>query len=189
MILLSFTDLLILAAGLSADAFAVSVCKGLSIGKTKLTHALCAGLWFGIFQAVMPLLGFFLGRQFSGAVNRFSHWIAFFLLVFIGINMIKESFDKDEEQTDASMSVGQMLPLAIATSIDALAVGVTFAFLKTPVLSSVCVIGAVTFCFSAAGIKIGGIFGDKYKTGAQRIGGMILILLGVKILLSGLGIF
>lgn len=182
-------ELLILAVGLSMDAFAVSVCKGLSLGKIKLKHALTAGLWFGGFQALMPLIGYFLGVGFSELVSKFSHWIAFALLVIIGGNMIKEALGKDEEEnTDASMSPKNMLLLAIATSIDALAVGVTFAFLEVEIVPAVSFIGVVTFLFSAVGVKIGSLFGTKYKSKAQIVGGVILILLGIKILLEGLGV-
>ncbi len=181
---MGLADLFILAVGLSMDAFAVSVCKGLSIGKIKLRHAAAAGIWFGGAQALMPLIGYFLGSRFSGAVNKYSHVIAFALLLFIGADMVKEAFSKDEDSTDASMSPLNMLLLAIATSIDALAVGVTFAFLETAIIPAVCFIGAVTFVFSAAGVKIGSVFGDKYKAKAELFGGAVLILLGVKILVS-----
>ncbi len=182
-------ELFILAVGLSMDAFAVSVCKGLSLGKIKLKHAVTAGLWFGGFQALMPTIGFFLGVGFSDLVSKFSHWIAFALLLIIGGNMIKEAFSKEEENTDASMSPKNMLLLAIATSIDALAVGVTFAFLEVQIVTAVLFIGVVTFILSAVGVKIGSLFGTKYKNKAQIAGGVILVLLGVKILLDGLGVF
>lgn len=181
-------ELFILAIGLSMDAFAVSICKGLSLGKIKIKHCLIAGVWFGGFQALMPLVGYFLGVGFSGLVSKFSHWIAFALLLIIGANMIKEAFGKDEEDTDASMSPKNMLLLAIATSIDALAVGVTFAFLEVSIVPAVSFIGLVTFAFSAVGVKIGSLFGTKYKSKAQIVGGAILVLLGVKILLEGLGV-
>ncbi len=183
-------ELFILAAGLSMDAFAVSVCKGLSLGKIKIRHMCAAGAWFGGFQALMPLAGYFLGIGFSDLVSRYSHWIAFVLLAIIGGNMIREALSKDEEtNADASMKPGKMLPLAVATSIDAFAVGVTFAFLNVEIVPAVAFIGAVTFAFSAAGIKIGSLFGTKYKAKAQICGGAVLILLGLKILLDGLGIF
>lgn len=188
-IIMGLIELFILAVGLSMDAFAVSICKGLSLGKIKFRHMATAGLWFGGFQALMPVIGYFLGVGFSDLVSKFSHWIAFGLLLIIGGNMIKEAFGKDEEESaDASMSPKKMFPLAIATSIDALAVGVTFAFLDVQIVPAVSFIGVVTFIFSAVGVKIGSLFGTKYKSKAQVVGGVILVLLGVKILLEGLGI-
>lgn len=181
-------ELFILAVGLSMDAFAVSVCKGLSLGKIRFKHMATAGLWFGGFQALMPTIGFLLGRSFADMVTKYAHWIAFVLLVLIGANMLKEALSGEEEEpdADASMSAKNMFMLAIATSIDALAVGVTFAFLEVHIVPAVSFIGAVTFVFSAAGIKIGSIFGDKYKTKAEVCGGIILILLGIKILVKAL---
>lgn len=186
---MGIVELLILAVGLSMDAFAVSICKGLSIGKIKPKHMAIAGAWFGGFQALMPLIGYFLGIGFSGFVTAFSHWIAFGLLAIIGGNMIKESFGKEENDADDSMKFKTMLLLAIATSIDALAVGVTFAFLEVQIIPAVLSIGVVTFIFSAVGIKIGTLFGTKYKSKAELAGGIILVLLGIKILLEGLGVF
>jgi putative Mn2+ efflux pump MntP len=183
---LSLGELFILAVGLSMDAFAVSICKGLSLGKIKPRHMVTAGAWFGGFQALMPLIGYLLGVKFADMVSRFSHWIAFILLIIIGANMVKEAISDEDEDTDASMSVKNMFLLAVATSIDALAIGVTFAFLKTPIIPAVSFIGAVTFVFSAAGVKIGSVFGTKYKSKAEVCGGIILILLGVKILLQGI---
>lgn len=186
---MGIVELFILAVGLSMDAFAVSVCKGLSVGRIRAGDMTCAGAWFGGFQALMPLLGYLLGVGFSGVVSRFSHWIAFALLSIIGGNMIKESFGNDEEDYSGnSMRPAAMLLLALATSIDALAVGVTFAFLDVKILPAILLIGAVTFTLSAFGIKIGSLFGAKYKSKAELIGGIILVLLGVKILLEGLGI-
>ena len=179
-------ELFILAIGLSMDAFAVSVCKGLSLGRINAKHMCIAGAWFGGFQALMPLVGYFGGRFFADKVTRYSHWVAFVLLVFIGAGMIKES--KEEEHVNADMDIKSMFILAVATSIDALAVGVTFAFLKVAILPAVVFIGVVTFVFSAAGIKIGSIFGTKYKSKAELCGGIILILIGLKILLEGTGI-
>jgi putative Mn2+ efflux pump MntP len=178
-------ELFILAVGLSMDAFAVSICKGLSLGKIRLKHMITAGLWFGGFQALMPLLGYLLGSIFADKVTKYAHWVAFVLLLIIGGNMIKESFGKDEE-VDASMKAREMFLLAVATSIDALAVGVSFAFLKVNILAAVSFIGVVTFVFSGVGIGIGSIFGAKYKS--ELAGGIILILIGLKILLDGLGI-
>lgn len=184
---MSLFELFILAVGLSMDAFAVSICKGLSLGKIQWKHMCIAGLWFGAFQALMPAIGYFLGSFFAEYVTRYAHWVAFVLLAIIGGNMIKESFEKAEE-LDSSMAVGTMLMLAVATSIDALAVGVSFAFLEVAIVAAVSFIGVVTFAFSAVGVKIGSIFGTKYKSKAELCGGMILILIGVKIVLEGLGI-
>lgn len=179
-------ELFILAIGLSMDAFAVSVCKGLSLGRINAKHMWCiAGAWFGGFQALMPLVGYFGGRFFADKVTRYSHWVAFVLLVFIGAGMIKES--KEEEHVNADMDIKSMFILAVATSIDALAVGVTFAFLKVEIVSAVSFIGVITFVCSAAGVKIGSLFGMKYKSKAELCGGIILILIGTKILLEGLG--
>jgi len=179
-------ELWILAVGLSMDAFAVSVCKGLSLRKIRGRHMCIAGLWFGGFQALMPLIGYFLGSFFAEKITQFDHWIAFVLLVLIGVNMIKESRG-EEETVDASMTVKSMFVLAVATSIDALAVGVTFAFLQVNILAAVLFIGCVTFVCSALGVKIGSIFGMKYKSRAELCGGIILILIGLKILLEGIG--
>ena len=175
-------ELFILAIGLSMDAFAVSVCKGLSLGRINAKHMCIAGAWFGGFQALMPLVGYFGGRFFA---DRYRHRVAFVLLVFIGAGMIKES--KEEEHVNADMDIKSMFILAVATSIDALAVGVTFAFLKVEIVSAVSFIGVITFVCSAAGVKIGSLFGMKYKSKAELCGGIILILTGTKILLEGLG--
>lgn len=180
-------ELFILAVGLSMDAFAVSICKGLSLGKIKAKHMCIAGAWFGGFQALMPLIGYFLGSFFAETITKYDHWIAFVLLVLIGGNMIKEAFGKEEELNNA-MDVKTMFLLAVATSIDALAVGVTFAFLQVQIVPAIIFIGVVTFVFSAVGIKIGSIFGTKYKSKAEFIGGVILILIGLKILLEGVGL-
>ena len=183
---MGFWELFILAVGLSMDAFAVSVCKGLSLGKIKAKHMCLAGIWFGGFQALMPLVGYFLGSFFDDVITKYSHWIAFALLAFLGAKMIKESFESEE--LDDNMGWKIMLVLAVATSIDASAVGVTFAFLDVNILFAVIVIGVTTFAFSAAGVKIGSVFGEKYKSKAEIAGGIILILIGLKILLDGLGI-
>lgn len=177
----------ILAVGLSMDAFAVSVCKGLSLGKIKPKHMCIAGAWFGGFQALMPLIGYFLGSFFAEMIEKYDHWVAFVLLAIIGGNMIKESFGKDEK-VDSSMDVKSMLLLAIATSIDALAVGVTFAFLQVQIVPAVSFIGVITFIFSAVGVKIGSLFGTKYKSKAELFGGIVLVLIGIKILLEGIGV-
>lgn len=184
---MSILDLFILAVGLSMDAFAVSVCKGLSLGKIKPKHMCIAGAWFGGFQALMPLIGYFLGSFFAEMIEKYDHWVAFVLLAIIGGNMIKESFDKDEK-VDSSMDVKSILLLAIATSIDALAVGVTFAFLQVQIVPAVSFIGVITFIFSAVGVKIGSLFGTKYKSKAELFGGIVLVLIGIKILLEGIGV-
>ena len=178
-------ELFVLAVGLSMDAFAVSICKGLSLGKIKVKHMCIAGIWFGGFQALMPLIGYFLGSLFADMITKYDHWIAFILLLFIGGNMIKEAVG-DEEHVDASMDVKSMFILAVATSIDALAVGVTFAFLKVAIVPAVSFIGIVTFVCSAAGVKIGSIFGTKYRKKAELFGGVVLIFIGIKILVEGL---
>lgn len=180
-------ELLVLAVGLSMDAFAVSVCKGLAVEKADARACATAGVWFGAFQALMPLLGYFLGSAFAEKITAIDHWIAFVLLGLIGANMIRESFG-EEEGMNASMKPSSMLPLAVATSIDALAVGVTFALLTIRVVPAVLTIGCVTFVFSAAGVKLGSLFGSRWGTRAERLGGVILILLGTKILLEHLGI-
>lgn len=184
---MNILDLFILAVGLSMDAFAVSVCKGLSLGKIKPKHMCIAGAWFGGFQALMPLIGYFLGSFFAEMIEKYDHWVAFVLLAIIGGNMIKESFGKDEK-VDSSMDVKSMLLLAIATSIDALAVGVTFAFLQVQIVPAVSFIGVITFIFSAVGVKIGSLFGTKYKSKAELFGGIVLVLIGIKILFEGIGV-
>ena len=181
--------LLTLAVGLSMDAFAVSICKGLAMRKADLGKCTIVGLWFGGFQALMPTLGFFLGTQFKDQITSIDHWIAFVLLGLIGANMIKESRSDEEEQADASLDVREMFMLAVATSIDALAVGITFAFLNVHIVPAASIIGVCTFLISFAGVKIGNIFGTKYKSGAELAGGIILILLGFKILFEHLHIF
>ena len=184
---MSIVELALIAVGLSMDAFAVSVCKGLSVSRAEGRHALCVGLYFGGFQALMPLIGFLLGKQFESLITSVDHWIAFVLLAFIGGNMIRESFGK-EETLDASFSVKAMLPLALATSIDALAMGVTFAFLQVDILPAVLLIGGITCTLSAVGLKVGNLFGARCKAVAERVGGALLVLMGLKILLEHLGI-
>ena len=181
-------ELFLVAVGLSMDAFAVAVCKGLALRKVNVGQMALVGLWFGGFQALMPLIGYFVGAQFREQITFIDHWIAFGLLAIIGGNMIRESLSKEEECPDASLSVKAMLPMAIATSIDALAVGVTFAFLETPILSAVSLIGVITFCISVAGVAVGCWFGARYKQRAEITGGVILVLLGCKILLEHLGL-
>lgn len=184
---MSIVELFILAVGLAMDAFAVSICKGLSLGKINWKHMCIAGAWFGGFQALMPTIGYFLGSVFTDMITKYDHWAAFILLGIIGANMIKESFG-NEEEVDASMTVKAMFLLAVATSIDALAVGITFAFMKVNILVAVLFIGVITFGCSAVGVKIGSIFGTKYKSKAEFFGGVVLILIGLKILLEGVGI-
>ncbi|MDR1747636.1 MAG: manganese efflux pump MntP family protein [Spirochaetaceae bacterium] len=184
-------ELILIAVGLSMDAFAVSVCTGLSLRKTTLVSMLIVGLYFGVFQAVMPLIGYFLGARFADKITSFDHWIVFVLLCVIGGKMIVESFSREKCEFSAegnSLGPAKMLPLAFATSIDALAVGISFAFLNVAIVPAVISIGVITFLLSATGIKIGGIFGLKFKAKAEIAGGVILILIGVKILLEHLGI-
>lgn len=183
---MSIWELLILAVGLSMDAFAVSVCKGLSVAKVRPREALIVGLYFGGFQALMPVLGYLLGVQFQAAITSVDHWIAFILLSVIGANMIREAVKNEEEDIDASFSVKTMLPLAIATSIDALAVGVTFAFLQVQIIPAVSFIGVTTFLLSILGMKVGNVFGVKYKNKAEIVGGVVLIAIGLKILIEHL---
>lgn len=184
---MGFVELLLVAIGLSMDAFAVSVCKGLSVKKVGVKHAALAGLYFGGFQFLMPVIGYLLGFRFEAAIENIDHWVAFGLLALIGGNMIKESFGKAEELND-DFSVKTMLLMAVATSIDALAVGITFAFLEVRILPAAGMIGVTTFLLSFAGIYIGNVFGSHYKAKAEFAGGAILILIGLKILLEHLGI-
>ncbi|MDR1638738.1 MAG: manganese efflux pump MntP family protein [Clostridiales bacterium] len=208
---MSFLELFLIAVGLSMDAFAVALCSGLTMPKATLKKCLIVGLYFGIFQAVMPLTGYLLGTSFAEKIVAFDHWIAFVLLLFIGGKMAYESFKKDEGCADrecpgngcedrecpggeppvkkeASLNPGEMLPLAIATSIDALAVGVSFAFLNVNIVPAVLSIGLVTLSLSMIGVKIGNVFGVKFKSKAELAGGVILVLMGVKILLEHLGV-
>ncbi|MCI9486118.1 MAG: manganese efflux pump [Lachnospiraceae bacterium] len=181
-------ELFFIAVGLSMDAFAVSVCKGLSMQKMCWKNAWLAGVYFGGFQMLMPLAGYLLGTGFQDKITSIDHWIAFILLGAIGANMIKESFS-GEAEGDCSFDVKTMLLLAVATSIDALAVGVTFAFLRVDILPAVALIGATTFVLSAAGVRVGNVFGSRYKSKAELAGGVILIFMGTKILLEHLGVF
>ena len=182
-------ELFILAVGLSMDAFAVSVCKGLSTQKLKTKHYLIIGAWFGGFQALMPTIGYFLGSTFEKYITSFDHWVAFVLLAIIGGNMISEGCSKEDGKANDSFSFKTMIVLAVATSIDALAVGITFALLPdVNIVAAVSFIGVITFIISAIGLKIGNIFGLKYKSKAEIAGGVILILIGTKILLEHLGV-
>ncbi len=183
---MSFLELLLIAVGLSMDAFAVSICKGLSLKKLNARHAALVGLYFGGFQALMPMIGWALGYRFEHFIESIDHWIAFVLLVIIGLGMIREA-NKAEELND-DLSFKTMVLLAIATSIDALAVGVTFAFLQVRILPAASLIGVTTFLISAVGVYIGHIFGLKYRAKAEIAGGVILIGIGLKILLEHLGI-
>ncbi len=190
---MSLTELFIIAVGLSMDAFAVAVCKGLAVKKAGIKEMATAGLWFGGFQALMPAIGYLLGATFEKYITKIDHWVAFVLLGIIGANMIKEALSKEEEcgcdSKAGSMAPKEMLTLAIATSIDALAVGITFALLPdVNIGAAVGFIGIITFALSAVGIKIGNIFGIKFKSKAEFAGGLILILMGLKILLEHLGI-
>src|SRR5574344_2836181 len=185
-----FYELFVLAVGLSMDAFAVSICKGLAAKKAGVKEMLCCGLWFGGFQALMPTIGYFLGSTCEQYIEKFDHWVAFALLILIGVNMIREAFSKkDDDDMSASFAFKTMLVLAIATSIDALAVGITFGLLPdVNIVAAVLFIGVVTFLFSAAGVKVGSVFGAKYQRKAEFAGGVILILIGTKILFEHLGI-
>ncbi len=184
---MSLFTLFVTAVGLSMDAFAVSICKGLAMKKLSWKKALIIGLWFGGFQALMPSVGYLLGSRFEKYVISIDHWIAFVLLALIGINMIRESLSGEEENANDAVDFKTMLLLAIATSIDALAVGVTYAFLQVQIVPAVSFIGIITFSLSIIGVKIGNVFGLKYKTKAEIAGGVILLLMGTKILLEHLG--
>lgn len=181
---MQFYELLIIAVSLAMDAFAVSICKGLSTGRPRLRHCLICGLYFGGFQGLMPLVGWLLGVRFQGMIVAIDHWIAFALLGIIGFNMVREALGGDEEHMDNSFGPRAMLPLAVATSIDALAVGVTFAFLQVQIIWAVALIGVITFVLSAVGVKVGAIFGGKFRAKAELAGGVVLILMGLKILLE-----
>ena len=183
-------EILLIAVALAMDAFAVSLCKGLSIGRIKISHMLIAGAWFGGFQALMPLIGYLLGSTVSGYLNAVDHWVAFLLLFIIGGNMIREALSKDKDEKGESerspLGFATMLLLAVATSIDALAVGVTFAMTDVNALFASAIIGVVTFVISAAGVRIGSIFGERFKSASEIVGGGILVLIGIKVLTEGL---
>ena len=187
---MNFFELLLISVGLSMDAFSVSVCKGLTTRRFSWRMALICGLWFGGFQALMPLIGYFLGAQFESFIDAYAHWIAFGLLFLIGANMIREAIwgDKDDKEDNNSLDFKTMLLLAIATSIDALAVGVSFACIQVNIWIAVLLIGVTTFLFAVLGVKIGNVFGSKYEKSAGIFGGIILILIGLKILLEHLGV-
>ena len=177
-------ELFLVALSLSMDAFAVSLCKGLSVGRPTPGQCLTCGAWFGGFQALMPLIGFLLGMRFQGFISSVDHWVAFVLLGLIGANMVREALGGDEEHVDSSFGPRAMLPLAVATSIDALAVGVTFAFLRVEIALAVALIGVTTLVLSTIGVKVGSVFGDRFQSKAELAGGVILILMGTKILLE-----
>ena len=189
---MDFVTLFFIAVGLSMDAFSVAICKGLSMHRATADKCSVVGLWFGGFQALMPIIGYFAGHYFSDLISDFDHWIAFVLLAFIGINMIRESMEKEEENggceccSQNELSARKMFPMAVATSIDALAVGVSFAFLKVDIWTSAAAIGVTTFILSYVGVKVGNIFGSRYKSKAELAGGIILILIGLKILVEHL---
>ena len=186
-------ELLLIGVGLSMDAFAVAICQGLCMPKLNWRHAGIIALFFGGFQALMPLLGWLLGSQFAGYIQSFDHWVAFGLLLLIGGNMVREALGAEEEETacavDTHLDLKQLFLMAVATSIDALAVGVTFAFLEVSILPAISIIGCTTFVLSMVGVAVGNFFGARYKKRAELSGGIILILLGAKILLEHLGIF
>lgn len=181
-------EIILIGIGLAMDAFAVSICKGLAIKKISLKKAAIIALYFGVFQALMPVLGYFLGAAFESYITQIDHWIAFILLSLIGLNMIKESFSNEEEATKDNTDFKTMIILSIATSIDALAVGITFAFLNVNIVTSSLIIGIITFILCIIGVIIGNKFGNKMESKAEIIGGVILILIGIKILLEHLGI-
>ena len=181
-------DIIIIAVGLSMDAFAVAVCKGLSVIKLKPKHAVLTGLYFGGFQALMPVIGFLLGFKFEKYIAGIDHWVCFLLLAMIGGSMIREALGREDDSVDDSFSFKAMLPLALATSIDALAVGISFAFMGVDIVTAALIIGAVTFVLSGAGVYIGYFFGTRSRKTAEIVGGVVLILIGLKILLEHLGI-
>ena len=185
---MTIAELFIIAVGLSMDACAVAICKGLSVKKATLKQALIVGAYFGGFQGLMPAIGYVLGSQFQTLIVSIDHWIAFVLLGLIGGNMIRESRESSCDVMDNSFTFKAMLPLAVATSIDALAMGVTFAFLQVNIVAAVLFIGAITFTLSAIGTKVGNVFGAKFKSKAELLGGVVLVLMGTKILLEHLGI-
>lgn len=181
-------EILLIAIGVAMDAFAVSICKGLSMKKMSWKKALIIGAYFGIFQGLMPFIGYSLGSTFESLVTQIDHWVAFVLLSFVGLKMLKEAFANDLENINDNVDFKTMIVLAIATSIDALAIGITFAFLQTNILLAISIIGIITFAVCVIGVKIGNKFGDKYERKAETVGGLILIFMGIKILLEHLGI-
>lgn len=185
---MGIVEIILLSIGLGMDAFAVAICKGITMKKMNWKKAFIIGLYFGGFQALMPILGYSLGTIFGNAIINLDHWVAFILLGIIGGNMIKDSFSKECDDFDDDISFKIMIILAIATSIDALAIGITFAFLKVNLILAISIIGIITFILSIIGTKVGNKFGNKYEKKAELIGGIILILLGTKILLEHIGV-
>ena len=194
---MGLAELFILAVGLAMDAFAVSICKGVCLKKASLAQSAAVGAYFGIFQAGMPIIGYFLGTGFADRIERYDHWVAFVLLALIGGNMIREALSKEAENASAALDVKTMFLMAVATSIDALAVGITFACVPVEIMAAsqlvntlvaVCLIGLTTFTISCIGVKAGSVFGARYKSKAEFVGGAILILIGIKILLEHLGV-
>lgn len=185
---MSLVEVILTAFALSMDAFAVAICKGLSVSRLRIKHILITGLYFGGFQALMPAIGYFLGASFEKYITSIDHWIAFLLLIIIGGSMIREALNDDDDKLNDSFSFGAMLPLAVATSIDALAAGVSFAFLDVDIMTALILIGTITFALSAGGVAVGYFFGSRYKKKAELAGGAVLILIGLKILLEHLGI-
>lgn len=185
---MSLLEILLISIGLAMDAFAVSICKGLAMRKMNWKKAIIIGLYFGIFQAIMPIIGYYIGGSFQSLVTNIDHWIILGLLVFIGGNMIKESFENEKAEANDNIDIKTMMILAIATSIDALAVGITFAFFEIDLISVVLAIGIITFILSVIGVKIGNKFGAKYERKSEFVGGLILIIIGIKVLMEHLGI-
>lgn len=183
---MGIVEIILIALGLGMDSFAVSICKGLAMKKMDLKKAIIIGIYFGVFQAIMPIIGYLLGINFQSIITSIDHWIAFILLGCIGFNMLKEAFSKDEDNFDDNVDFKTMIVLAIATSIDALAVGITFAFLQVNIILAVSIIGGVALTLSIIGVKLGSVFGNKYEKKAEILGGIILILMGVKILVEHL---
>ncbi len=181
-------SVLLIAVGLAMDAFAVAICKGLAMKRPGIRQILIVGIWFGVFQALMPVIGYYLGSSFYSYIEDYDHWIAFILLALIGVNMIREAISDEEEGVDASTGFRTMLVLAVATSIDALAVGISLAMTGDDIMTSAVVIGVVTFLISASGVKIGSLFGDRFGKKAELVGGVILILIGLRVLLDHLGL-
>lgn len=185
---MSFLEFVLIGVGLAMDAFAVSICKGLSVRELSLKHGLICAAWFGGFQFLMPVVGYLLGFKFQHLIENFDHWIAFVLLALIGLNMIREALKGEEDDVDADFGIKAMLPLAVATSIDALAIGITFAALSARVLTGAVTIGVLTFMIAFIGVAIGNKFGSRYKAKTEVAGGVVLVLIGLKVLLEHLGV-
>ncbi len=186
---MDFVSVLLIGIGLSMDAFAVSLCKGLALKNPSVKSIVVIGLWFGAFQMIMPIIGYYLGSSFYSLIDGYDHWIAFILLAAIGLNMVRESFSDEDEGIDGSIGFGTMFVLAIATSIDALAVGISLAMTGDGIFASASIIGITTFVLSAVAVKLGSRFGDRFGNRAELLGGVILLLIGLKILLEHCGIF